>query len=181
MDSVMSQENINDGVLKPSIALTKFEPSRKSFSVTQESRQERMQYGLMVQSIGLLLSEGVIGEVVQNLAICPFPNSAAWFTGVINMRGNLVPVYDLTLLLGLGEKSNKAQMILVLGRGEDAVGVLIESLPQRVDTSLPIEQRPALPDQLSGHTGQTFLYEDTLWFEFDHRSFFKQLAGKEAA
>ena len=47
------------------------------------------------------LSSDVVVEVVRAVAVSPLPNGPRVVTGVMNLRGRLVPVFDLRVRFGL--------------------------------------------------------------------------------
>ncbi|MGB5063511.1 MAG: hypothetical protein WBQ37_07085, partial [Candidatus Competibacter sp.] len=70
--------------------------------------------------------------------------------------------------------------LLVLGRGEDAVGLFIDGLPQPASTRQTLPRLPPLPTVLRPHIAGGYMQDDQTWLEFDHRSFFQTL-GEQAA
>mgnify|MGYP003952499105 CR=1 FL=1 len=46
-------------------------------------------------ALGLLLPPGDVAELVRGARVSAVPNTPSWFVGLINRRGNLVPVFDL--------------------------------------------------------------------------------------
>ena len=89
-------------------------------------------YGFRVGSIGLLIRPDCISEVVKLPPIHPIPNTPAWLNGILNLRGNLVPAFDLALMLE-ERVAFERPLLLVIDRGEWAAGVKIEGFPQPPD------------------------------------------------
>ena len=58
--------------------------------------------------------------------ITPVPNVPAWVRGITNLRGEIVPVLDLGLLLGMGRSERLERgRILVVRIGEDLTAALV--------------------------------------------------------
>ena len=53
-----------------------------------------IRFGFRVGSIGLLVPAGMLSELVDDTEVYPLPTTPAWFHGLINLRGGLVPVFD---------------------------------------------------------------------------------------
>ena len=109
-------------------------------------------FGFQVGDIGLLVPTGMRSELVEETEIYPLPTTPTWFPGLINLRGGLVPVFDLRRLFKIDDLAGRKPGLLVLNTGTEAVSVLIDSLPLPVDIDLPLEQPPPLPKILSEHS-----------------------------
>jgi twitching motility protein PilI len=134
-------------------------------------------FGLRLADFGLLVAEGTLSEIVTEPVVYPIPKTPAWIRGLINLRGNLVPVFDLHILLGLGEpEADRKRLALVLGRGEGAGAVFIDALPQAVDTRRRMQQLPPLPVPLQEHVTAAYIDAGVPWLEFSHERLFAALA-----
>lgn len=140
------------------------------------------QLGFYVGNIGLLISSNVISELTEVLTMCPIPNTATWFLGLINLRGNLVPVFDLNMLLQLENDVEKKRMLLILGEGEEAGAIIINGLPMHITLSVAdqLDVLPPLPETLKPFAPTAFDRNGEVWFTFDHLGFFQSLATKIA-
>ena len=139
--------------------------------------------GFRIGNIGLLIGEHATSELSDMLAICPIPNTATWLVGIINLRGNLVPVFDLNGLLKIAQGSERTKMLLIFGEGETAGAVIIYDYPRHVTLTEEdkLETLPPLPDVLSPFATVGYEKEGQLWFNFDHMGFFQAIAPKVAA
>lgn len=165
-------------LLAPSAALTRFAPPAGALLGPAQVRDERQaRYGFRVSSLGLLIKVGTGSEVVEARGIAVLPNAPRWLAGVMNLRGNPVPVFDLCAALDLprSDASSKS-MVLVLDKGEHAAGLLIDGLPRVVAPGNAIEQPTALPARLATFVTHPRATDDGVWFEFDHVGFLTSLA-----
>jgi len=131
----------------------------------------------------LLIAEHAISELKEIESICAIPNTAAWLVGLINLRGNLVPVFDLYTLMALARENKKKQMLLVLGEGEEAGAIVIDQLPTHIILSGAdrLVNLPPLPDAIRPFATVGYEKNNSVWFNFDHLGFFQSLAAKVAA
>jgi chemotaxis signal transduction protein len=95
--------------------------------------------------------------------------------GVMNLRGNLLPVFNLHQLLDVGERGRNKQTVLVLDQGSDMVGVAIDGLPESVTPNRTLRSLPPLHEALQEHVSAAYTTDDTIWLDFDHQSFFTTL------
>lgn len=66
-------------------------------------------------------------EVFVDTHIAALPNSPDLLRGLCNLRGVLMPVYQLHQTLGA--PTPKKSIIFCIGKGEQAVGLLVDALP----------------------------------------------------
>jgi twitching motility protein PilI len=141
-----------------------------------------VRYGVRLGDIGLLIGRDTLSEVIAQAAIYPIPNTPPWLAGLMNLRGNLVPVFDLHLLLGLEPPADRPRrFLLVLGRGDGAVGMYVDGLPQAVATGEGLGQLPPLPEVLREHVQTGYVDQGALWLEFPHEALFSTLGQRLGA
>ena len=67
----------------------------------------------------------------------PLPNTREYVRGVINLRGTIVPIFDLRARFGEGQTSpTKNHVVVVMSVGEKWVGILVDA----VSDILTVEQ-----------------------------------------
>ncbi len=71
-------------------------------------------------------------ELTDLPAVHQVPNAPDWFMGMTNLHGALLPVFDLAGYLGLQAPRQRKPLMLVLGHGAQAAGVLVDDLPRRL-------------------------------------------------
>jgi len=165
--------------LKPEDALSRFEKPQKSLLNKQDSgfKEQTSRYGFVIENMGFLIAENTLSEIVKNTKIYPIPNTQVWLKGLVNLRGNLVPVYDFSVLLGLVESNTEYNNLLILGKDSLSVGVLIGSLPRPCDVD-SWQKLSELPCNLSGledYVDDAYLSDDIVWMDFDQKGYFESI------
>lgn len=163
--------------LPPSAALAHFEPPEGvQLAVTGQSRKEvRARFGFRIGELGLLIDPGTGSEVLSVPQVTPLPDAPPGFVGLVNLRGNLVPLYELRVLLGVDQFPAEAdRKVLVFGQGERAVGVVIDGYPNALSALHPLPHLPPLPDALQAHVPAGYMQDGTVWLEFNHGPFFDE-------
>ena len=140
--------------------------------VSEQTRQ-----GLRVGDINLMVGYEAGSELTEVPDLFRLPNTPAWFCGVVNLHGRIIPVFDLVDYLGIDHGSTEKQMLLVLGQGAEASGILIDGLPRRLrwmddEDSIPVD---VAPEKLQAHARQACLIDGALWFDLDVPSLLKGL------
>ena len=157
--------------------ITKLEASYDIKSEAKTEIYEIRHYGFAIAGLNLLIEENLNCEVLEDRSIHPIPLLPNWVVGASNVRGDAVPIINLERFL-----TNKSRVlspnnyrILIIGKEENAIGLLITNLPRPVYfekenlsnnfTILPEELRPFV----------TFGYErdQELWVNIDFASFFE--------
>jgi twitching motility protein PilI len=180
-----------NGRLTPTEALGQFTPTQGTLTGQSQTQTEEARFGIRIGDVGLLLAPRLYSEVLETAMVHPMPTTPNWFRGILNLRGNLVPVFDLGQLFGgkldegvaLGRLALRAQTerLLILDKGERSIGIVIDTLPRTVSTSHRLGQLPPLPDRLNGHVSGSFEHDGEVWLEFDHVGFFEAVGTQVAA
>jgi twitching motility protein PilI len=163
--------------LAPSAALAHFEPPEGvHLTMSAPVREEaRARYGFRIGELGLLINPDTGTEVLAAPQITPLPGTPPGFLGLINLRGNLVPLYELHILLGMGiPRYSNEKLALIFGQGENAVGILIDNYPKALPALNALPDFPLLPEALQPHVSAGYLEHETVWLEFNHSSFFDE-------
>jgi purine-binding chemotaxis protein CheW len=89
--------------------------------------------------IGILSVQEIRGyEVPTRIA-----NAPAWLPGVLNLRGQIVPVVDMRLRFNLGQAGYDAfTVVIILNIGRHVIGMVVDAVSDVV-TLAPEQVRPA--------------------------------------
>ena len=171
---------IESRMIKPSEALNRFSPTEQPPVVARAKKAvEQLRYGFRAGDIGLIMDESLGSEIVNNIPVCTIPDTPPWFPGVVNIRGNIVPIFDLKMIFDSNEKT-KLQKLLVIGKECKAVGILIDVLPEALpdlDITTDLSSVPAI---LSECIFNVYKQDENIWVELNFSDFFAKL-GKQIA
>ena len=142
-----------------------------SLLVSGESRQ-----GFRIGELCLMIRYEDASELSEMPDIHRLPNAPDWFYGMANLHGKLIPVFDLARYIGIEPDPDTKRMLLVLSRGSDATGVMIDGLPVR----LRIETEKHTDDTLvslvpEGLVKRSFWIEGHQWMDLNVETLFAQL------
>lgn len=139
----------------------------------------KIRYGYAISTMNFLVPEGVVSELIQKPAVYSLPNAPSWISGLINIRGNIIPVMNIEKLLKI-KSTNKLNNILIFNKADNfnALAVVIEGLPILLEHSDKIIKEFNYPDVLSEYIDSGFTQNDVGWAEFNPQKLFKNLAGK---
>lgn len=134
-------------------------------------------YGYVIAGAGFLVPENTLSEVLKKFSVYPVPNTRPWLRGLVNLRGNLIPVYDVAMLFGLSAAPASYENLLILDKGVNAVGILINKLPQVCDVEnwQALDQAAVVMPGLEKFIKESYRHDDKVWSCFDHREYFESV------
>jgi purine-binding chemotaxis protein CheW len=117
-------------------------------------------------------------ELVEMPNVYPLPRMPQNLLGLVNLHGRIVPLFDLDNLFETTHLPREKRMVLVIGHGNDAAGVVIDGLPRRIVFS-PDDQiiPPALPAAAASAVVATWLQGKDAWYEFNYAQLLDQLVS----
>ncbi len=97
------------------------------------------------QTYGVKISS--VREIDLMCQITPVPNTPVYVSGVMNLRGKIVPVVSLRLRFGLNNvEATKETCIVIVDSGQKSVGVVVDKVKSVVELSADqIEPAPEMP------------------------------------
>lgn len=164
--------------LNREFALADTEHERLS-SATGDEAAAFEAHGVLVSGIGLLLPAETFAELATESAVCRLPGTPDWFSGIVSVRGNMLPVFDLSLLF-MGRIAAEHRTLLILGQGGDAVGFWIDRMPAwvTVQPENAVDMCPHAPPLLGAHTLANYLSDGVCWAQWDVDALFSELGAR---
>lgn len=137
-------------------------------------------YGYQISDMNFLVPESTVCEVIQTPRIFSLPNAPSWIEGLLNIRGNIIPVMNIGKYLKNGSKE-KFTNILVLDKSdnENAIAVMISNLPTSLEINDSKTSTTIYSDNLREFISAGFRQNGIDWIEFNPQKLFKKLAGKD--
>lgn len=149
-------------------------------SVVSASESQGLQrHGFRIGPWGFLFPEHCPGEIVMNPEIRPIPHTRNWMPGVMVLRGNLIPVFDLHALLLQAPADLHKPMVLVLDQGKQALGFVLKVSPQWLTGLMETAVADVpVPDPIAAQVSKAYWQQETTWLAFNKRDFFTFLAER---
>ncbi len=148
MNTIPEQTNLQDAPLQ-----------------TEQYQEERFRYGFRIAELGFLIPQGAHSTLIDNALVFPVPNTINWLRGLINVRGSMVPVYDLGRMLEADIKPKKnAVMVMLLEKRNIAFTV---DTGQSIKESVLSLSEATIPEKFKSYTEKIYQEQQTQWFEFD--------------
>ena len=97
------------------------------------------QYGIDIQ---------YVDNIIRNQRITRIPKAQPYFKGVINLRGEIIPVMSLRLKFGLepDEFTNATRIIIVKLEPQSAIGIIVDEVREVVTLSEDAIEKPNAAD-----------------------------------
>ena len=173
--------------LSPSAALNRLELEEhelvhESAAEREAAKRDRLRHGVAIGSFNVLLPPDTVSEVIKGANVFQVPKTAPWVKGLLNLRGNLVPVFDLTNHFEPDAPPPEAPQTLAIGKGDDAVALLVDGIPKLASTDHPISYSALpLPDGIRNQVRAAYMEDDNMWLELDIPSLIESLTDEMEA
>jgi purine-binding chemotaxis protein CheW len=146
--------------------------------VGEGNPDEIVRQAFRIGQMRLLAPFDKASELVEMPNVYPLPRMPANLLGLVNLHGRIVPLFDLATLFETQHLAREKRMVLVIGHGSDAAGIVVDGLPRRM-AFLPDSQivPPALPAAAASAVLATFVAGKDAWFELDFAQLLDQLVS----
>lgn len=128
--------------------------------------------GFHVGDLRLLVDMDATSEVLDMPPLFRLPGAPRGIKGLVNRHGRVVPVMDMSDLFGLNDRAEKA-WLLVCGRGDEAVGIMINSLPERKkftqDDQIGLNE---ITHPVAAHAKRAYREGKDIWIDLDTEALF---------
>lgn len=130
--------------------------------------------GFNVGDFKLLVELDAASEVAEMPPLFRLPGAPIGVKGLANRHGRVVPVLDLmTLFSAGGVREHDGAWLLVYGRGDDAVGIAIDTLPDRkkfaIEDTVGLEE---ITQPITQYAKAAYRDVDTVWIDVDMEKLF---------
>ncbi len=128
-----------------------------------------------VGKLNLLLEQDIKAENLSQPKIYEIPHPPSWCSGIVNVRGNIVPVVNMHILLKTGERTSTKHSKLLLFHHDSLSPIIfqIDKLPSMINFDNYTSKM--LPDNSADWMTQLFQYESNIIYEVNHINLLKKL------
>ena len=96
---------------------------------TAQGEEQLVVFDLAAEAYGVDI--GAVREIIRMQDITKVPGAPAFVEGIINLRGNVIPVVDLKKRFGLSvSERNRDNRILVVDIGGHDIGVVVDAVTE---------------------------------------------------
>ena len=144
----------------------------------EENPNDIVRQAFRIGHMRLLAPFATASELVEMPNVYPLPRMPANLLGLVNLHGRIVPLFDLAALFETEHLPREKRMLLVIGHGDAAAGIVIDGLPRRMvfqpeNEILP----PALSAAAATAVLATYTQGGDAWFEFNYVQLLDQLVS----
>ncbi len=157
------------------------EPVSGPDSQGQGTAPVRARFGVMLAGVPVLLPAGVITEFVVQASVYPVPRAPQRLLGLMQVRGQPVPVFDAALQAPRELPLLRRRDVLVVGTGLEAGALAIDAAPRQL-APVPLESPPAVPECCFAEAIEEALYDPSepqrVWWQLAPSRLFTILARR---
>ena len=144
----------------------------------EENPNDIVRQAFRIGHMRLLAPFAATNELVEMPNMYPLPRMPANLLGLMNLHGRIVPLFDLAPLFETQHLPREKRMVLVIGHGDAAAGILIDGLPRRMVFQPETEiVPPALSAAAATAVVATYENGQDAWFEFNYAQLLDQLVS----
>ena len=135
---------------------------------------------LRIGELKLLVPLEATSEVLEMPPLYRLPGAPTGIMGLANRHGRVVPVLDLSEFFGKRVERVARSWLLICGRGDEAIGLVIDSLPERKsfvqddETSLSQIQHP-----IKNYARKAYRAGKDIWIDIETGEFFDKIFNVE--
>src|SRR6185503_10161498 len=147
-------------------------------AAVEENPNAIVRQGFRIGHMRLAAPFATTSELVELPNVYPLPRMPANLMGLVNLHGRIVPLFDLAPLFETQHLPREKRMLLVIGHGDAAAGIVIDGLPRRM-VFQPESQivPPGLSAAAASAVVATYAYGQDAWFEFNYAQLLDQLVS----
>lgn len=138
--------------------------------------------GFHVGDLKLLLNLDATSEVAEMPPLFRLPGAPAGIKGLTNRHGRVVPVLDISVLFGFQHDFAAKVWLLVCGRGDAAVGIIVDSLPERKkfaqDDVIDLSE---ITHPITSYAKAAYREGQDVWIDLDTEAFFNSVFKVDSA
>jgi twitching motility protein PilI len=140
-------------------------------------------FGIRIGSMGFLASTAIYCEILDKTPVNVLPNVHPWLSGLLNLRGNLVPVFDLSVVLEEEVADTNKRRLFVFDRGDKMVALWVNDIPDIKDSAQlkPLKTLPPLPQLLQRFVMGAYEQNGQVWLNVAFEELFKALGRHQFA
>lgn len=164
---------------------TRILPAEFHFNDTEPLPETKVEpvFGIRIGNLGFLVTTSLYCEVLDKVAVNPLPNVHPWVTGILNLRGNFVPVFDLHHVLKESTTDHQKRRLFAIDRGERAVAVWIDNFPEIKDKAAFTSNAevPLLPPVVQRSVRYCYGEGNQIWLDIKFDELFSALGRHQTA
>lgn len=138
--------------------------------------------GFQIGDLRLLVNLDATSEVAEMPQLFRLPGAPAGVKGLTNRHGRVVPVLDISALYGTQHDFAAKVWLLVCGRGDAAVGIVVDSLPERKKFAQDDVVNPSdITHPIASYAKAAYREGQDVWIDLDTEAFFNSIFQIEPA
>ncbi len=147
-------------------------PVATNENTTLEQNEDALENAVSTERFLTFTSDGLtigvstnyVTEIITNHVITVLPLVPDYVKGIINLRGQIIPIIDIRLRMGKPEiEYTSTTCIIVLNINSTNIGIVVDAVQQVVDidqskiSAVPVENQQELINGMISHGGRSVI------------------------
>lgn len=168
------------GWVSPSVALNRVIESVATAPASlldSDQDNQRLYHIARLGGFNFILPTTRIWELVADQAQFPLPNAPKAVSGMINLRGSILPVFDIYTLIGAEAPRLDSAKLLVMSGGEiGGAALIVDGIDILARPQLEgFAGRPQLPAIIAAALNRAHKVDSELWLDVQFETLFESL------
>ena len=136
--------------------------------------------GFRAGDLRLLVKLDASSEVAEMPQLFRLPGAPPGIVGLVNRHGRVMPVMDLSIFFGKKIEHPIKTWLLTCGLGDEAVGIIIDSLPERKKFARQDEVGLlGIAHPIAAHAKAAYRDGQEIWVDVNFEEFFAKVLQTE--
>lgn len=123
-------------------------------NIGSETTLQLVVFSLLGEEFGVSIHE--VREIISHTQVTPVPQAPDFVEGVINLRGQIIPVVDLRKRFNLEAKAdNDTSNVVIIEVGKDVLGLVVDSVSEVLN--MPSDSIKAPPSLVANGIGAEYI------------------------
>ncbi len=144
----------------------------------RDKKIRNIRYGYKICNMNILFDQSIPGEIASKYTVYPIPNTPKWIRGLINHRGNLIPVFNLYYLWSI-DKPQEELPLMIFDRNEKSIGIYVDAYPLALEiddaTTISSSIPDSIPHEMKEFINSSHKITNTHWYEVNLNGFMKYI------
>lgn len=93
------------------------------------------------------IETSAVQGIDKMMDITKVPRAPECIKGLVNLRGNIISVYDISIILGLSGRKTASENILIIKTDDEQLGIIVDRVVEVIEVDANLAKNISLPKE----------------------------------